>query len=132
MPDDKIRRVIICTGKVYYDLFEEREKRGINDIYLLRMEQLYPFPKKALTNELARVKGAEMVWCQEEPRNMGAWEYASPRLEKVLVGISASHTRPRYTGRKAAASPATGQMSLHLAQLAEFLEDALGDGAENT
>ncbi|EFL88073.1 2-oxoglutarate dehydrogenase E1 component [Ahrensia sp. R2A130] len=124
--DDKIRRVVICTGKVYYDLYEEREKRGINDIYLLRMEQLYPFPKKALTTELARFKGAEMVWCQEEPRNMGAWEYANPRLEKVLVDIGASHTRPRYTGRKGAASPATGQMSLHLKQLAEFLEDALG------
>ncbi|MEN0042007.1 MAG: 2-oxoglutarate dehydrogenase E1 component, partial [Pseudomonadota bacterium] len=127
--DDKIRRVIICTGKVYYDLFEEREKRGINDIYLLRMEQLYPFPKKALTSELSRFKGAEVVWCQEEPRNMGAWDYVDTRLEKVLVDIGAEHTRPRYTGRDAAASPATGQMSRHLAQLAEFLENALGDGS---
>src|SRR6201990_1109329 len=71
--DAKIRRVLMCTGKVYYDLYEEREKRGIDDIYILRVEQLYPFPTKALVTELSRFKQAEMVWCQEEPRNMGAW-----------------------------------------------------------
>ena len=74
-PDDKIRRVVLCSGKVYYDLYEEREKRGIDDIYLLRVEQLYPFPTKALVTELSRFKQAEIVWCQEEPRNMGAWSF---------------------------------------------------------
>ncbi|HEX4407952.1 MAG TPA: 2-oxoglutarate dehydrogenase E1 component [Xanthobacteraceae bacterium] len=124
--DDKIRRVVICTGKVYYDLYEEREKRGIDDIYLLRIEQLYPFPTKALMTELARFKLAEIVWCQEEPRNMGAWVFVDIFLEWVLNQIGAKHRRARYTGRPAAASTAVGQMSLHLAQLKQFLEDALG------
>ncbi len=124
--DSKIRRVVLCSGKVYYDLYEEREKRGINDIYLLRVEQLYPFPAKALITELSRFRNAEMVWCQEEPKNMGAWSFIDPYLEWVLAHIDAKHQRVRYTGRPASASPATGLMSKHLAQLAAFLEDALG------
>ena len=124
--DNKIRRVVICSGKVYYDLLEEREKRGIDDIYLLRIEQLYPFPAKALINELSRFRNAEMVWCQEEPKNMGAWSFIDPYLEWVLAHIDAKYQRVRYTGRPAAASPATGLMSKHLTQLAAFLEDALG------
>ncbi|GAB1580192.1 2-oxoglutarate dehydrogenase E1 component [Phyllobacterium phragmitis] len=124
--DSKIRRVVMCSGKVYYDLYEEREKRGIDDIYLLRLEQLYPFPAKALITELSRFRGAEMVWCQEEPKNMGAWSFIDPYLEWVLAHIDAKHQRVRYTGRPAAASPATGLMSKHLAQLEAFLEDALG------
>ncbi|MEP0507502.1 MAG: 2-oxoglutarate dehydrogenase E1 component, partial [Aurantimonas coralicida] len=124
--DDKIRRVVMCTGKVYYDLLEEREKRGTNDVYLLRLEQLYPFPAKALIHELARFKQAEMVWCQEEPKNMGAWSFVDPYLEWVLEHIGAEKRRVRYTGRNPAASPAAGTMSTHQAQLAAFLEDALG------
>ena len=94
VPDDKIRRVVLCTGKVYYDLYEEREKRGIDDIYLLRVEQLYPFPTKALVTELSRFKQAEFVWCQEEPRNMGAWHF----VEHYLDGCSTRST-PRPSGR---------------------------------
>lgn len=124
--NDKIRRVVMCTGKVYYDLLEEREKRGIDDIYLLRLEQLYPFPAKALINALSRFKQAEMVWCQEEPKNMGAWSFIDPYLEWVLDHIGSEKRRVRYTGRQAAASPATGTMSTHQKQLAAFLEDALG------
>ena len=124
--DNKIRRVVLCTGKVYFDLYEEREKRGIKDVYLLRVEQLYPFPAKALINELSRFKKAEIVWCQEEPKNMGAWGFIEPYLEWVLAHIEAKHQRARYAGRAAAASPATGQMSRHLAQLEAFLEEALG------
>src|SRR5271168_4737331 len=71
-PDEKIRRVVVCSGKVYYDLYDEREKRGIDDVYLLRVEQLYPFPLRALVKELSRFKDPEIVWCQEEPKNMGA------------------------------------------------------------
>ncbi|TCD15935.1 2-oxoglutarate dehydrogenase E1 component [Oricola cellulosilytica] len=123
--DSKIRRVVMCTGKVYYDLYEEREKRGINDVYLLRLEQLYPFPAKALITELSRFKNAGMVWCQEEPKNMGAWAFIDPYLEWVLAHINAKHQRVRYTGRAAAASPATGLMSKHKEQLAAFLDDAL-------
>jgi 2-oxoglutarate dehydrogenase E1 component len=124
--DGKIRRVVLCSGKVYYDLYEEREKRGIDDIYLMRIEQLYPLPLKTLVQELARFKGAEFVWCQEEPRNMGAWHFIEPYLEWVLNQIHATHKRPRYAGRAASAATATGLMSKHLAQLKAFLDEALG------
>ena len=125
VPDDKIRRVVLCSGKVYYDLYEEREKRGIDDIYLMRVEQLYPVPLKALVQELGRFKGAEMVWCQEEPRNMGAWHFIEPYLEWVLNQINAPNRRPRYAGRAASAATATGLMSKHLAQLKALLDEAL-------
>ncbi|MCX7322386.1 MAG: 2-oxoglutarate dehydrogenase E1 component, partial [Hyphomicrobiales bacterium] len=125
-PDNKIRRVVLCSGKVYYDLFEEREKRGIDDVYLLRIEQLYPVPLKTLVQELTRFKGAEFVWCQEEPRNMGGWHFIEPYLEWVLNQINAAHKRPRYAGRAASAATATGLMSKHLAQLKAFLDEALG------
>jgi 2-oxoglutarate dehydrogenase E1 component len=124
--DDKIRRVILCSGKVYYDLYEEREKRGIDDIYLLRIEQLYPFPTKALISELSRFKQAEMLWCQEEPRNMGAWFFVDVFLEWILNQIGAKHRSMRYAGRPAAASTAVGLMSRHLAQLKQLLDEALG------
>ncbi|WP_349361467.1 2-oxoglutarate dehydrogenase E1 component [Stappia sp.] len=122
--DDKIRRVILCSGKVYYDLFEEREKRGIDDVYLLRVEQLYPFPTKALVSELGRFKDAEVIWCQEEPKNMGSWFFVQSYIEWVLGQIGAKHDRPRYVGRAAAAATATGLMSKHLAQLQAFLDEA--------
>ncbi|MBA5776955.1 2-oxoglutarate dehydrogenase E1 component [Stappia sp. F7233] len=123
-PDNKIRRVVMCTGKVYYDLLEEREKRGINDVYLLRVEQLYPFPTKALVTELSRFKNADMVWCQEEPKNMGSWTFIQPYVEWVLGQIGAKCDRPRYVGRAASAATATGLMSKHLAQLQAFLDEA--------
>jgi 2-oxoglutarate dehydrogenase E1 component len=126
VPDDKMRRVVLCSGKVYFDLYDEREKRGIDDIYLLRVEQLYPFPTKALMTELSRFKQAEIVWCQEEPRNMGAWVFVDIFLEWVLNQIGAKSRRARYAGRPASASTAVGQMLLHVAQLKQFLEDALG------
>src|SRR5262245_56483608 len=124
--DDKIRRVILCTGKVYFDIYEEREKRGIDDIYIFRMEQLYPVPLKALITELGRFRNAQMVWCQEEPRNMGAWAFMEPYLEWVLEQIKAECKRPSYAGRPASAATAIGQMSRHLAQLKAFLDEALG------
>ncbi len=124
--DDKIRRVVMCSGKVYFDLYEEREKRGIDDIYLLRLEQLYPFPSKALVSELARFKQAEMVWCQEEPRNQGAWFFVDVFLTWVLNQTGATHKHARYAGRPASASTAVGLMSKHLAQLKQFLDEALG------
>ena len=123
--DDKIRRVVLCSGKVYYDLYEEREKRDIDDIYIMRVEQLYPVPLKALVHELARFKNAEVVWCQEEPRNMGAWHFIEPYLEWVLNQIHAPNRRPRYAGRAASAATATGLMSKHLAQLKAMLDEAL-------
>ena len=126
-PDDKIRRVVMCSGKVYYDLYEEREKRGINDVYLLRIEQLYPWPHKAIIQELQRFKGAEMVWCQEEPYNMGAWSFVQPNIERALEYLQAKHTRPRYVGRGASAATATGLLSKHLKEMKQFLDEALGE-----
>jgi 2-oxoglutarate dehydrogenase E1 component len=122
--EDKIRRVILCSGKVYYDLFEEREKRGIDDVYLMRVEQLYPFPVKSLATELARFKKADVVWCQEEPKNMGAWMFVEPYLEWVLKTAGCKVDRPRYAGRPASAATATGLMVKHTAQLQAFLDEA--------
>jgi 2-oxoglutarate dehydrogenase E1 component len=123
-PDGEIRRVVLCSGKVYYDLYEEREKRGVDDVYLLRVEQLYPFPLKALVTELSRFKQAEVVWCQEEPKNMGSWGFVESYLEWVLAQTGAATKRPRYVGRPASAATATGLMSKHLAQLKAFLDEA--------
>ncbi|GHA24445.1 2-oxoglutarate dehydrogenase subunit E1 [Devosia pacifica] len=125
--DDKIRRVILCSGKVYYDLLEDREKRGINDVYLLRVEQLYPFPAKAVLDEVNRFANAEVVWCQEEPKNMGAWSFIQPYVEWVLDQLGRTGQRVRYVGRPASASTATGLMRTHLAQLQAFLDDAFAD-----
>ena len=121
----KIRRVIMCSGKVYYDLLEEREKRGIDDIYLMRVEQLYPFPAKSMIKELERFANADMVWCQEEPKNMGAWTFMEPNIEWVLKHIDAKHRRARYAGRASTASTATGLMSKHRQELNMFLDEAL-------
>ncbi|MDJ0450252.1 2-oxoglutarate dehydrogenase E1 component [Methylocystis sp. JR02] len=123
-PDEQIRRVVLCSGKVYYDLLEDREKRGIDDVYLLRVEQLYPFPLKSLVTALSRFKNADIAWCQEEPKNMGAWFFVEPYLEWVLAQVGATAKRARYIGRAASASTAAGAMSKHLAQLRAFLDDA--------
>ena len=122
--DKDIRRVVMCSGKVYFDLFEEREKRKIDDVYLLRVEQLYPFPVASLMKELARFPQADMVWCQEEPRNMGAWTFVDWNIEKTLEKLDVKHKRPRYVGRPASASTAAGTMALHNKELAAFLDAA--------
>ncbi|MFT6490194.1 MAG: 2-oxoglutarate dehydrogenase E1 component [Parvibaculaceae bacterium] len=123
--DNKIKRVVLCSGKVYFDLYEEREKRGIDDVYLMRVEQLYPFPARALITELSRFPQAEIVWCQEEPKNMGPWFFVEPNIEWVLNHIDARYHRARYAGRSAAASPATGLMSKHQQELQLLLNEAL-------
>ncbi len=123
--DNKIRRVVMCSGKVYYDLLEEREKRGIDDVYLLRVEQLYPFPAKSMIKELERFSQADMIWCQEEPKNMGAWTFMEPNIEWVLKHVDAKHRRARYAGRASTASTATGLMSKHRQELNMLLDEAL-------
>ncbi|MEO1407475.1 MAG: 2-oxoglutarate dehydrogenase E1 component, partial [Pseudomonadota bacterium] len=126
--DDKnIRRVVICSGKVYYDLFEEREKRGTDDIYLLRLEQFYPVPRKALMTELKRFTDAELVWCQEEPRNMGGWAFIRDEIEWCAGRVGLKNPRPNYAGRDPSAATATGLLSKHNEELNEFLNIALGD-----
>jgi 2-oxoglutarate dehydrogenase E1 component len=127
-PDAEISRVILCSGKVYYDLLEAREERAIDDVYLLRVEQLYPFPARALMQEMARFPEAELVWCQEEPRNMGAWGHVDPLIEWTLGHIETTHKRARYAGRPAAASTATGLMSVHQKQLQAFIDEAFAEG----
>ena len=124
--DAEIRRVIICSGKVYYDLLEEREKRGLDDVYILRLEQLYPWPMKSMMHELARFPSAELVWCQEEPKNMGGYTFAEPWIEVTLEKMHLRAKRARYAGRPATASTAAGQMSKHLKELEALLEQALG------
>jgi len=122
--DKNIARVVLCSGKVYYDLFEEREKRGRDRIQLLRIEQLYPFPQKALAGELARFPNAEVVWCQEEPKNQGAWTFAAPYIH-AATGIVGKPAWPRYIGRPEYASTAAGLFSQHTAELHALLDEAL-------
>ncbi|WP_282605048.1 2-oxoglutarate dehydrogenase E1 component [Pelagibius sp. Alg239-R121] len=119
------KQVVICTGKVYYDLVEEREKRGVKDVHFLRMEQLYPFPADALAMELEPYRNCDVVWCQEEPRNMGAWNHVSEFIEEVAAEMGFKNPRPRYAGRSSAASPATGQNKRHLAEQAALINEAL-------
>jgi 2-oxoglutarate dehydrogenase E1 component len=130
-PDAAIRRVVLCSGKVYYDLLAERDARGLDDVYLLRIEQFYPFPALSLVKELERFKGAEIVWCQEEPKNQGAWSFLEPNLEWVLGRIGAAHGRAVYAGRAASASPATGLASRHKAEQAALVNDALTIGGKD-
>ena len=123
--DKNIKRVVMCSGKVYYDLLEERDKRGLRDIYLLRFEQFYPFPAQSAVKELGRFKGAEMIWCQEEPKNQGGWTFIEPNIEWVLERVKADNNRPRYVGRATSASPATGLASIHKAQQTALVDEAL-------
>ncbi|MFC3071399.1 2-oxoglutarate dehydrogenase E1 component [Phenylobacterium soli] len=123
-PDAKISRVILCSGKVYYDLIEQRAKTGRDDVYILRLEQFYPWPLKSLSNELKRFKNAELVWVQEEPKNMGGWTFVDPWLELTLERLDVNAKRARYVGRPASASTAAGLMSRHLRELEAFLTEA--------
>jgi 2-oxoglutarate dehydrogenase E1 component len=127
-PDGEIERVVLCSGKVYFDLLEDRDRRGRDDIYILRLEQFYPWPRKSLRTELSRFPKAEVIWCQEEPQNMGGWTFVRPNLEWTLadLGREGEMAEPRYTGRPASASPATGLVSRHKQELERFLEAALG------
>ncbi len=123
---ERARRVVFCSGKVYYDLLAAREERGIDDVALLRLEQIAPFPSRSLMVEIAKYGEAEVVWCQEEPENMGAWTFVAPRIEQVLTELDGAARRPRYVGRAAAASPATGFLVLHQREQRALIDDALG------
>ncbi|RZJ26033.1 MAG: 2-oxoglutarate dehydrogenase E1 component, partial [Brevundimonas sp.] len=127
--DKDIRRVILCSGKVYYDLLERREKdaqdgKPVDDVYILRLEQFYPWPMKSLLTELGRFPNADLVWCQEEPKNMGGWTFVDPWIELTLEKLNVKAKRARYVGRPASASTAAGLMSRHLKELDAFLTDA--------
>jgi len=122
--DAEIARVILCSGKVYYDLLDEREKCGEKRIQLLRIEQLYPFPHNALARELSRFPKAEIVWCQEEPKNQGGWTFVAPHIHAALQEARRD-TWPHYIGRPAYASTAAGLLSQHLAELRTLLDEAM-------
>ena len=123
--DKEIKRVVMCSGKVYFDLLEERDARGLNDIYLLRFEQFYPFPAMSAVKELERFQNAEMIWCQEEPKNQGAWSFMEPNIEQILNNLSIKAKRAKYVGRPASASPATGLASQHKEQQDKLIFEAL-------
>ncbi|MBR0680506.1 2-oxoglutarate dehydrogenase E1 component [Roseomonas eburnea] len=125
-PEEKVKRVVLCTGKVYYDLLQERRDKGIDDVAIVRVEQMYPFPANSLAKALAPYKNADVVWCQEEPENMGAWTFMDRRIEKVLKALDIKAKRPDYVGREEAASPATGLARIHQQQQEALVRAALG------
>jgi len=123
--DDKIRRVILCSGKIYFDLVAGREERGVDDVAIIRVEQLYPWPKNTLVKHLSRYPNAEFFWVQEEPANMGSWLFVQPRLSFLMEEMGHKDPRPTYMGRRAAASPATGLNRHHVEEQARIVEYAL-------
>lgn len=123
--DIKIKRIIACSGKVYYDLLQERDTHNLTDTYLLRVEQLYPVPALALTKELGRFKNADLIWCQEEPKNQGAWSFIEPNLEQILGRLKVKAKRANFVGRPPSASPATGLASQHKEQQEKLVFEAL-------
>ncbi|HZU91859.1 MAG TPA: 2-oxoglutarate dehydrogenase E1 component, partial [Stellaceae bacterium] len=124
-PDNEIRRVVLCTGKVYFDLLQARAKAGERRVALVRIEQLYPFPFTSLGKILLRYPRAEIVWCQEEPRNMGAWNFVAERIERVLAGLAVTAKGPRFVGRLEAAAPATGLFERHLNEQTQLIAEAI-------
>ncbi len=122
---DAVKRVVICSGKLYYDLVQERRDRDIKNVAIIRLEQLYPFPARTLKEVLAPYRNAEIAWCQEEPENNGGWFFVDRRLEAALSCLDIKAKRPRYVGRRAAASPATGLAKTHAAEQAALVAEAL-------
>jgi 2-oxoglutarate dehydrogenase E1 component len=125
LKDKEIKKVVICSGKVFYNLLEEREKRKLDNVKILRLEQIYPFPSSTLKEILSDTPNAEFVWCQEEPKNMGAWFFVDRKIEDVLRSFKAKFSRPSYAGRAEAASPATGSLSRHNKEQSDLVNEAL-------
>ena len=121
------KRIVLCSGKIYYDLIDAREKSKNDKIVFVRLEQLYPFPAKTLANILKRYRNAEFVWCQEEPKNMGAWNTVRNYITRTLEMTNFKDINVKYVGRKASSSTATGNANKHLAQQKEILEKILKD-----
>jgi 2-oxoglutarate dehydrogenase E1 component len=131
-PPATTRRVVLCSGKIAYELIEARDAAGLQDVEILRIEQLYPFPSEPLVKRLSAMTDLEeLVWCQEEPRNNGSWFFVEPFLEECLKAAG-KNFRPTYAGRAAAASPATGLAKRHVAEQTALIADALGTGAAKT
>lgn len=122
---EKVRKVVLCSGKVYYDLLEARSASKVNDVALIRLEQLYPFASSELEAELKKYKNAEIIWCQEEPKNMGAWKFVEELIEETAIKAQHKNARPKYVGRVACASPATGYGSYHASEQKKLIDEAL-------
>ncbi len=122
----RVKRVVLCSGKVYYDLFAAREAQKIDDVAIVRLEQFYPFPHKLLAQELARYPNADIVWCQEEPENQGGWQFVDRRIEAVLTELGGKVKRPVYVGRVPGAAPATGSLKRHNKEQEAIVNQALG------
>ena len=119
---DAVKRIVMCSGKVLYDLIDARRKTDDRRVAIVRLEQFYPFPLKSIREMLASYPNAnELVWAQEEPQNMGGWTFVQERLENLLPNCG----RPRYVGRSASASPATGSYSIHQKEQTELVAQAL-------
>lgn len=131
IPDDKVRRLVLCSGKVAYDLLSKRDEEGLDDVSVVRVEQLYPFPGEPLAERLRRMPNLEdVVWCQEEPRNNGAWFFVENQIEDALIAAGHQGMRPCYAGRDVSASPATGFAIRHKEQQDALVASALGLGGK--
>jgi 2-oxoglutarate dehydrogenase E1 component len=125
--DQEVRRLVLCSGKVAYDLFEARDQAGDGNTAIVRIEQLYPFPSEPLVERLKRMTNLqEVVWAQEEPKNGGYWLHVEPYIEQCLAEAGVRPQRPVYAGRAASASPATGLAKRHAAEQAALIAQALG------
>jgi 2-oxoglutarate dehydrogenase E1 component len=125
--DKDTRRVVLCSGKVAYDLMEARDAAELKDVQIIRLEQLYPFPGEPLALRFSKMPNLEeVVWCQEEPKNNGSWFFVEPLIEEALIAAKCKVTRPRYAGRVASASPATGLASRHVSEQGALISHALG------
>jgi 2-oxoglutarate dehydrogenase E1 component len=123
--NDKVKKLVICSGKVYYDLYEAREEEKINDVAIIRLEQFYPFPEKELKAEIKKYKNAQIIWCQEEPKNMAGWKFVEEYIENALLDVKHKTTRAKYVGRVSCASPATGYASYHAKEQKALIDEAL-------
>ncbi len=124
--DEKIKKLVLCSGKIYYDLHEARSAKEIDDIAIIRLEQIYPFSSQEVSAQFKKYKNAEIIWCQEEPKNMGAWKFVEELIEESANNIKHKSPRPRYIGRAASASPATGYASYHAKEQKALIEEVLG------
>ncbi|MBO6529345.1 MAG: 2-oxoglutarate dehydrogenase E1 component, partial [Erythrobacter sp.] len=125
--DEKVKRLVLCSGKVAYDLMQRRDEAGLEDVSIVRIEQIYPFPGEPLAVRLERMTNLEtVVWCQEEPKNNGAWFFVDRLIEESLTAAGKDGMRPCYAGREVAASPATGYASRHQVQQEALVNIALG------
>jgi 2-oxoglutarate dehydrogenase E1 component len=121
-PGQKVRRIVLCSGKVYYDLVEDAARRGVSDVAIIRVEQLYPFPRKEVAEQIAKYPATnEVVWCQEEPQNQGAWYQIQHHLLAVIGDQHSLH----YAGRVRSPAPAAGHLNTHIAEQTALVEQAL-------